>query len=423
VGEIPLSNDTTILILVVLILLSAYFSATETAFSSCNRIRIKYLANNGNKRAEKVLDLLDNFSPLLSTILIGNNIVNILSASIATVYFTSSFKENAVAYSSAIMTIIVLIFGEITPKTLAKKSPEKFALFSYPFINCLMTILKPITFIFEKFEDLLDKIFKSEDNDQYRAEEFVTLVEEAKDDDVLEEDEADLITNAIEFNEVVVSDIFTPRVDVIAVDIDDDNLETIEKLFRDSGYSRLPVYKDSLDHIVGVLHEKEFYSIYYKKNDRKIKDILQSVVYTSEHIEVSAVLKQLQNEKCHMAVVLDEYGGTAGIITMEDILEELVGEIYDEHDEVIEYYKKIDENTYLVNCDVEIYDFFEHFEIDTEEDDDYEFNTLSAFVIYMMNKIPDVGESFEYKNMLITVTKSNEKTVDEVKVVFNEESE
>ncbi len=407
-----MNNTTIIVLLVILVFLSAFFSASETAFSSLNKIRLKYLANNGNKKALKTLEMAEDFNEVLSVVLVGNNVVNILSASLATYLFVSLFKENGVAYSTIIMTIVVLIFGEVAPKTMAKAQPEKYAMAVYGVIRFLSFIFKPITLIINGIANLCAKIFKSEDSEEFRSEEFITMVEEAQEEGDMDEDEADLITNAIEFNDQDVGKVFTPRVDVIAIEIGDP-LDKIDKLFRESGYSRLPVYEDSLDNIIGVLHEKDFYYL-YQNNKKNIRPVLGKPVYTSEHVKISALLKQLQQAKSHMAVVLDEYGGTAGIITMEDVLEEIVGEIYDEHDEVVEYFKKVDDKTYLVNCDADIEDMFEYFDINVTEE--YDFNTVSGWVIHMMDKIPNIGESFEYKNLKVTISDSDEKTINEIKI-------
>lgn len=407
-----MNNTTIIVLLVILVFLSAFFSASETAFSSLNKIRLKYLANNGNKKALKTLEMAEDFNEVLSVVLVGNNVVNILSASLATYLFVSLFKENGVAYSTIIMTIVVLIFGEVAPKTMAKAQPENYAMAVYGVIRFLSFIFKPITLIINGIANLCAKIFKSEDSEEFRSEEFITMVEEAQEEGDMDEDEADLITNAIEFNDQDVGKVFTPRVDVIAIEIGDP-LDKIDKLFRESGYSRLPVYEDSLDNIIGVLHEKDFYYL-YQNNKKNIRPVLGKPVYTSEHVKISALLKQLQQAKSHMAVVLDEYGGTAGIITMEDVLEEIVGEIYDEHDEVVEYFKKVDDKTYLVNCDADIEDMFEYFDINVTEE--YDFNTVSGWVIHMMDKIPNIGESFEYKNFKVTISDSDEKTINEIKI-------
>ncbi len=413
--------NSTIIVLIILIILSGCFSATETAFSSANRIRLKNMANNGDQRAAQTLELTEKFNKLLSTVLVGNNIVNIASSSIATVLFVKLFQDNGAVLSSVVMTVIILIFGEITPKTLAKAQPEKIAMFFTPFISFLMVIFTPLTFIFNGLGNLVSKLCKIEDSEDFKSEEFITMVEEAQEGGGMDEDEADLITNAIEFNDQEVGKVYTPRVDVVACDIND-TLDELDKSFRESGFSRLPIYDGTIDNIIGVLHEKDFYYMYYRESKTEVKQILSKTVYTTEHLKISALLKQLQNNKSHMAVVIDEYGGTAGIITMEDVLEEIVGEIYDEHDEVIEYFKKLDDGTYLVNCDADIEDMFEYFGVTPKEE--YEFNTVSGFVIYMLDKIPQVGDSFTYLNLEVTVSDGDEKTVNEVKVrIIEEEKE
>ena len=413
-----MNNLEVIIILLILVLLSGFFSACETAFSSLNKIRLKYLANNGNKKALKTLELAEDYNTVLSTVLVGNNIVNIFSASLATIIFVYYFNDKGVAISTVVMTIIVLIFGEIVPKTIAKAQPEKFAISVSGILKFLIIILKPVVFIFDSIGRLVSNICKSEDNDEFRSEEFITMVEEAQEDGNMDEDEADLITNAIEFNDQEVGKIFTPRVDMVAIEVKDSK-ERIDQVFRESGYSRLAVYKNSLDNIIGILHEKDFYYIYRNDSKTTIRQVLQKPVYTSEHVKISALLKQLQYKKSHMAIVLDEYGGTAGIITMEDILEEIVGEIYDEHDEVVEYFKKLDDKHYLINCDADIEDMFEYFNISAEED--YDFNTVSGWVIHELDKIPVKGDNFTYKNFLVTVTNSDEKTVNEIKIEVLEE--
>lgn len=413
--------NSTIIILVILIILSGCFSATETAFTSANKVRLKYMANNGDKKAEKTLALAENYNSLLSTILVGNNIVNITASSIATVLFVDLLKNNGALVSTIVMTVIILIFGEITPKSVAKTQPEKFAMFFTPFISVLVIVLKPLTLFFNGISNLVSKLFKSEESDDFNSEEFITMVEEAQEGGNLDEDEADIITNAIEFNDQEVGKVFTPRVDVIACDIKDPE-EEIDKNFRESGFSRMPIYDETIDNIIGVLHEKDFYYHYYKDSSTTLEQILSKPVYTTENIKISDLLKELQSVKSHMAIVIDEYGGTAGIITMEDVLEEIVGEIYDEHDEVIEYFKKVNDDTYVVNCDADIEDMFEYFGITADEE--YEFNTVSGWVIHNLEKIPDKGDNFTYKNLNVTVTDADEKTVNEIKVqVLKEEEE
>ena len=418
-----MNNNTILIILVILVLCYSFFSATETAFSSLNKIKLKALANTGNNRALKTLELSESFTSLLTTILIGNTIVNVVSASIATVLFTNLFGGDGVAISSVVMTLVIMIIGEIVPKNIAKHMPEKFAMSVTSLMKLLVFIFTPLTFIFNKLEVLFSSLFKDEEDDDFAQEEFLTMVEEANEDGDIEEHEADLITNAIEFNDVDVSEIFTPRIDIIAIDIDEDSNTKIEKLYRDSGYSRLPVYKDSIDNVIGVIHEKEFYYylLHKKSKSASIESLLQPVIYTQPQVKVSSLLKEFQKKKAHMAIVCDEYGGTEGLITMEDILEELVGEIYDEHDEVVEYYKQIGENTYLVKGDLDIEDLFDHFNIKLEEEFDY--NSTSAWVVDVLDKIPQKGDSFDYKNLHIEVSDVDTKRVIEIKVTVNEENE
>ena len=415
-----MSNSTILIILIILVLCYSFFSASETAFSSLNKIKLKALANSGNEKAQKTLDLAEDFSKLLTTILIGNTIVNVVSASLATVLFTNIVGGNGVAVSSIVMTLVIMIIGEIIPKNMAKYVPEKFAMSSTWFLRFLVFIFTPLTYVFNFIENIIAK-FYGEINDTYSTDEFITMVEEANEDGDIEDHEAEIITNALEFNDLDVGEILTPRIDVIAIDLNDDSIEDIELKYRDSGFSRLPVYVDSIDNIIGVLIEKDFYYHLLYEKSTNIKEILKEVIYTSEQVKISSLLKQFQTTKTHMAIVVDEYGGTQGIITMEDILEELVGEIYDEHDEVIEYYKKIDDNTYLVKADEDIDDLFEHFAIENNED--YEFNTVSAWVIDNLDKIPVKGDNFDFKNMHIEVTDADSKKVNEIKITFKKDEQ
>ena len=415
-----MSNSTILMILIILVLFYSFFSASETAFSSLNKIKLKALANTGNTKAAKTLELTEDFSKLLTTILIGNTIVNVVSASLATVLFTNILGGNGVAVSSVVMTLVIMVFGEIIPKNMAKYVPEKYAMACTPLLRLLVFIFTPLTFVFRYLEKLIARYYGKQ-NDTYSTDEFITMVEEANEDGDIEDHEAEIITNALEFNDLDVGEILTPRIDVIAIELDEDTIEEIELKYRDSGYSRLPVYEDSIDNIIGVLIEKDFYYHLLYEKSTNIREVLKPVIYTSPQVKISSLLKQFQTSKSHMAVVVDEYGGTQGIITMEDILEELVGEIYDEHDRVIEYYKKLDDKTYLVKADEDIDDLFEHFGIENNED--YEFNTVSAWVIDILDKIPVKGDSFDFKNMHIEVTDADEKKVNEIKITFMDTNE
>lgn len=416
-----MDNDSLILLgsIGMLICLSAFFSATETAFSSLNRIRIKNMANNGDRKAQKVLDLIDNYDKLITTILVGNNIVNIVGASLATIFFVKLDPVNGVSISSAVMTVLVLIFGEITPKTIAKEFPVAFALSVVNIMSFLTALLTPINALSTAWKKALGAIFKFSAEDTMSQEELLTIVEEAQQEGGINEHDGNLISNAIEFNELEVKDILTPRVDIVAIDIED-TMDEIEEVFRTNGYSRLPVYEGSIDNIIGVIHEKDFYRLYLSK-ETTIRNSVQDVLYTSPYIRVNELLRQVQSAKSHLSVVIDEYGGTAGIITLEDILEEIVGEIWDEHDEVIEYFKQIDEDNYLVECNANLEEMFEYLDIEMKED--YEFTTVSAWVISLFDKIPEVGEHISYENLDLIVSETDGKTVQSIKIHVNHETE
>jgi len=401
-----------IFIMVLCILLSAFFSAAETAFSSVNKIKLISLAEGGSKRAASVLDTVERFDKFLTTILIGNNIVNILLATVAAVFFVERVSpEYGTTLSTAAVTLVVLVFGEITPKTLAKGAPERFSMATVPVVRVLIVLFTPINFIFSLWTKLLSKLRRPSEEPSITDDELITIVNEAYNEGGLDENESELIRNAIVFDDRQAEDILTPRVDVVAVSIDAD-LKEISEVFSETGYSRLPVYDGSLDNIIGVIHQKDFYEeILEGKKD--LKNIIQKPVFVAPTMKISKLLKELQREQTHVAVVVDEYGGTAGIVTMEDILEELVGEIWDEHDEIVEDVEKIDDGEYLVQGTLTIEEFFEEFDI---EDDDSEADTVSGWVMEKLGKIPDEGENFEYGGYLITISKIVSRRITEVKI-------
>ena len=308
--------------MIVLIILSGLFSSTETAFTSANRIRLKNMANSGSKRAAAVLHLIDHYDKFISTVLVGNNLVNISATSIAGVFFGKLIAngDTSVVVSTAVMTVAVLIFGEVSPKMLAKIAPEKMALALYPFIWVFYIVLTPVTFLFSLYQKLLEKIFRVKGNDVITEDEIITYVEEAEEDGTLKKEESTLIRSAIEFDDLEVGDILIPRVNVLAID-ENAPMEEIRNIFGANGFSRLPVYRESVDTIIGVIHEKDFFHLYLSKQG-DLSSIIQPAVYTTEYTKISSLLKNLQSKKIHMAVVLDEYGGTLGIVTLEDILED-----------------------------------------------------------------------------------------------------
>lgn len=410
------TDQLSVVVLIILILLSGMFSAAETAFSCASKVRLKSMANDHNRKAEKVLGILDQYDRFLTTVLIGNNIVNIMATTIAAVLFTRLYGETkGPTISTVVLTLTVLMFGEIAPKTLAKKHPEKFAMRFLGFVEFNQVILTPLNLLFQGWQWLVSRIFQSPEDESDISDELITMVDEAEKEGDLEQHESDLISAAIEFNDLEVKDVLTPRVELVAVEIGTP-LEEVEKTFRLNSYSRLPVYERSIDNIVGVIHEKDFYSMMYNQKDKGfLKHIIKPVFYTTENVKISTLLKQLQGAKLHLAVVLDEYGGTAGIITMEDIIEELVGEIWDEHDVVKTYYKKVNDNTWLVQCDADIDDMLERFHVEPD-DDDYDFITVSGWIIHEMEHIPNAGETMDFRNLHITITKADRRKVQEIRV-------
>ena len=414
--------STYIIAIVILTLFSGLFSATETAYSSSSKIRLKNMANDGKTEANSVLVILDDFDKFLTSVLIGNNIVNIASATISTLLFSLILKGGkGPTVSTIVITVITLLFGEIAPKSLAKQAPEKFACATVGVVNFFEFVFTPLTIVLKGWTWLVNHFAHIEQDEGDISDELITMVDEAEKDGNLEEHESDLISAAIEFNDLDVKDVLTPRVDIVAVNIASSH-EQIEKAFRCNSFSRLPVYENTVDNIVGVIHEKDFYELMYHNNKGPIRRIIKPVIYTSPNTQISTCMKQLQAAKLHMAVVLDEYGGTEGIITLEDIIEELVGEIWDEHDVVEDFYTKVDNYTWMVKGDAEIDDLIDRFGVE-EEDEEFDFITVSGWAIAELHHIPKVNEEFDYKNLHVTITKADQRKVLEVKVEIQKEEE
>ena len=411
-------DSISLIIIVLCVIMSAYFSATETAFSSLNRIRIKNMAEKGDKKAQLVLNLSENFDNMLSTILIGNNIVNILSASLATVLFVNWLgNEAGPSVSTAVTTVVVLIFGEITPKSIAKESPEKFAKFSAPFLRVLMFILTPFNFLFSLWKKLMSVIIKSDDSRSITEEELITIVEEAEQEGGIDEEESTLIRSAIEFSEVEAKDVYTPRIQIEGVP-EDATKDEVARMFTETGYSRLPVYRESLDHIIGVIYHKDFHNYVYN-TDKDISSIIRPAIFVTPNKKIDELLKELQQQKSHIAFILDEYAGTMGLVTLEDIVEELVGEIWDEHDEIVQEIVQISENEYHVLGSADIEEVFEKFDISEE----FDVMTASGWVMNVLGRIPNEGDSFVYKNLDVTVLSMDEKRVGKISIVVKEKNE
>ena len=407
-----------ILILVLLITMSAYFSATETAYSSLNKIKLKSIANKGNKKAKLALELSEKYDSVISTILIGNNIVNIATASLATVLFTKLLGSSGVTVSTIVMTILILIFGEISPKSIAKDIPESFAIVSAPLLNAFCIILKPINNLFCLWKKVISKVFKIQKHSGITDDEILTIAEEAENEGGINPQQLEIIKSAIELNEQEVIEAFTPRVDMIAVK-DSCSKEELLNLFIESGFSRIPVYHDNIDNVIGIINEKDLINIVVNNNNEEISSIIKPLNVIQPHMKLSHLLKVLQNNKSHMALIADEYGGTMGIITLEDILEELVGEIWDEHDKVVNDIEKIGEDEYIVRGNANIEKVLE--EVDLE--DEFEVNSVNGWVIQQFGKIPKVGESFEYKNLKIVIQKATKRCVLEIRITVDEPME
>ena len=418
-------SSTSVLIIIFCVLFSGYFSATETAFSSLNRIRVKNLAEKGDKKAKLVLDLLENFDSLLSTILIGNNIVNIACASVATLLFVKLLgEEQGPSVATIVITIVVLIFGEVTPKSIAKENPEKFAMFAAPFLNMLMIILTPFNFLFIQWKKLISKIFHTENDYSITEEELLTIVEEAEQEGRIDEQESSLIRSAIEFSEQEAIDILTPRIDIVGVSYDATK-EEIAQIFEETNYSRLPVYKESIDHIIGILYQKDFYNL--DDEETSFEHIIRPAMFITESKKIGELLQELQQKKSHIAIVLDEYGGTTGIVTLEDILEELVGEIWDEHDEVINEIEKISDTEYIVHGSTNLEDLFEVLDMGmkiNEEVEEMEVVTVSGWVMEeVLERIPSKGDVGTWQNLKVTVLEMDENRVEKIKLVILEKTE
>ena len=405
----------TIILIVALVAMSAFFSASETAFSSLNLIRLRARAEAGDKPAGKALSLAEKFDRLLSTILIGNNIVNIAAASLGTVLFSNLLGPvYGPTASTVALTVIVLIFGEITPKGLAKEMPETLAVSFSPILNALTTLFTPLNFLFGKWKDFLARRFHSDEHDTVTEGELVTMVSEAEKDGEITDRESELIRSAISFDDVEVEDVLIPRVDVVAV-ADDADLEEVADLFAESGYSRLPVYHETIDNIIGVVHEKDYF-VATRRGDTELEKLIAPALYTTSGSRISELMRTMRESKHHMAIVVDEYGGTAGIVTLEDILEELVGEIWDEHDDVVEEVRAQSNGSWLIAGDAGVDDVAEELHIW----DKSKAVSISGLVQEKLGGLPKVGDHFRWGKYEGIVTRTTHRRVQEVRLTLLE---
>lgn len=401
-----------IVLIAVLLAISAVCSATETAFSSCNRIRLKKLADNGSKSAKKAIEICDNFDKALTAILIGNNVVNIMSSSLTTVLFTKKFGSGSVSIATLVMTVLVLIFGEILPKSLAKENAESFSIFMAGPLSVFMFIITPIIAIFMGLKKGVSKLVGKQNNQpSVTEEELKYIIDEIEDEGVLEEQESDLVRSALDFDEITISKILVPRVNIVGVEVND-SMEKIKELFVKNKYSRLPVYENDIDHIIGVLHQSDFFELYISnKND--IRSVMNDPLYITENKHISEILRIMQREKVHMAVVVDQYGGTEGICTLEDVIEELVGEIYDESDEEDTSFVKIADNTFDISADLSVNDFLDRIDM-PENTIDTQRTSMGGWIMDLLDRIPEQNESVEFPPFKMTVKMEDEQKIDRI---------
>lgn len=402
------------LALILCIALSAFFSATETAFSASNRVKLKTVEGPRKERAQIALSLLEKYDSLITTVLIGNNLVNIVATAIATLLFTTRIMPGkadlATTIASIVMTVVVLFVGEVGPKTLAKQQPEKFAMAVSPVIRVLVILLKPLDLLFALWRKLLSRLVKPAPEENQIEEELITIIDEAQTEGDIEEDEGELIRSAIEFNDQDASDIMTPRVDVTAIE-DTATIEEAADLFRATWFSRIPVYHEDLDHIVGILNEKDFYKMTHD-GCTEITKIMKEPVFAPASLSISNLLKQFRTSKTHLVILLDEFGGTDGIVTMEDVLEELVGEIYDEHDEISEEVVEQEDGSLIVDGNMQLEELMEKFGLENV----YDADTVGGWAGEMLEKVPEVGDVFSLEGRQFTVMEMDGFRVTRMKI-------
>lgn len=408
-------NTGLLIVMVILVLFSAFFSSAETAFSSLNKVRLKASYEEDSKRVQSTLKLAENYDIVLSTILIGNNIVNVASTAIATLFFTGLLGDNSdlgATVSTIVMTIVVLFFGEVTPKTIAKEKAEKYAVLITPVVKLFIIVFYPLNLVFRGWKLLLNKMFGLGKAETVTEEELKTYVDEAHTGGEIDENESELIRSSIEFDDVFVSEVLTPRIDVEAID-KREKISEIEKIFKSCNYSRLPVFEDDIDNIIGVIHHRDFEEI-RSRGLKSIRTIIKPIPTVSPFIKISKLLRILQENKTHIAVVIDEFGGTEGIVTLEDILEELVGEIWDEHDEVELDVERIEDNVYIVDGLASVDILEEYFDLQMDEDSDI--TTVNGWVMSHLGKIPEVSDSFDFENLHAEVVEIEGRRAESIKI-------
>lgn len=414
----------TFIVILILLILSAFFSASETAFSSVNMIRLHTMADDGNKKARLTIKVADQFDKLIATILIGNNLVNIAISSLFTVVAGHYFGSYAVAAATGITTLLVLTFGEIIPKSLAKIHAEQLATAFAPILNVLMTILTPISWLFLQLTRLLKKHDIDEEGKDktpsITEQELLYMLDTIEEEGVLEESEKELVQSALEFNDTMVEDVLTPRVNVFALDADSNTAEALDEIM-DEGFSRIPIFNETIDHIIGIVQTRDILQHAVKHEDINLRAIATEPLYIHRTMKIARLLTEFQHNKIHIAVVMDDYGGTLGIVTMEDVLEELVGEIYDERDEIVTEFTETEKNTYEICGDIDVDDFFDQIDYHPSFISEDDYDTMNGWALSMMDHIPKVGESFEAGLMSVTILEMDEQKITKMRIVLHEE--
>ena len=411
-AEVPLSL---VILLIGLIFLSAFFSSAETAFSSANKIRLRNYASENRSGSKKALYISENFDNALSTILVGNNIVNIAAASISAKVATDLFgPSTGLIISTFVMTLLILVFGEVLPKSIAKENAETYALRISGILFFLIKVLTPVNFLFSQLKSLVSSTYSknNENMPSVTEEEIKVMVDISEEEGTINKDERELVHRSLDFNEILVGEIITPRTDMIALEVNQP-IQEIKEVFLEERYSRIPVYEEHIDNVIGILSEREFLAELLQYQDVNVRKLLRKPMFVVKSTKIATLLPELQKSKVHMSIVIDEYGGTAGLITLEDILEELVGEIWDEHDEKINIMTKVNENTFEFDAQFQLDDFSKLLKL---PDLDSSYHTLGGWITEKYERIPVQGESFQFENLKITIDDVKKHRVKKVKV-------
>lgn len=408
-------GSTTYLLILILLLLSAFFSASETAFSAANMIRLRTMAEDGNKRAAQAVKVAAQYDKLIATILIGNNLVNIAISSLVTVIASAYFKNYAVAIATGISTLVVLTFGEIIPKSFAKMNAESISMAFAGVLRILMVIFTPFSFLFLRLMQPFKKKEDGEEQPTITEQELMYMLDTIEEEGVLEEQEKELVQSALEFNDTTVEDILTPRVNMVAINEDATPQEVLQ-VITEEGFSRIPVYSETVDHIIGVVHSRDILQAALLNKNFELKKLMTEPMYVHRSMKIARLLSEFQRKKIHIAIVMDDYGGTLGIVTMEDVLEELVGEIYDERDEVVTEFTEVNPDTFEISGDMPVDDFLDEIDYhpsDIEEDD---YDTMNGLALSLLDHIPTVGETFQLGRLTFTVLEMEEQKIEKMRV-------